>query len=75
KIIDGLGGRDNIIDVDACITRLRVGVKDAGLVQDNEFWTKEMGAAGIVKNGTAIQVVYGAKAAGYKSQINSILGK
>ena len=75
KIIDGLGGRDNIVDVDACITRLRVGVKDASLVQENEFWTKEMGASGIVKNGTAIQVVYGAKAAGYKSQINSILGK
>ena len=75
KIIDGLGGKDNIVDVDACITRLRVGVKDASLVQENEFWTKEMGASGIVKNGTAIQVVYGAKAAGYKSQINSILGK
>ncbi len=74
KLIEGLGGQENIVDVDACITRLRVGVKDAGKVKDNDFWTKEMGASGIVKNGTAIQVVYGAKAATYKAQINEILG-
>ncbi|MGL4663145.1 MAG: PTS transporter subunit EIIC [Culicoidibacterales bacterium] len=75
QIIEGLGGRDNINDVDACITRLRVSVKDADKVQNNDFWTKEMGASGLVKNGKAIQVIYGAKAAGYKSEINEILGE
>lgn len=74
QIIEGLGGKENIDNVDACITRLRVGVKDASKVQDNAFWTKEMGASGLVKNGNAIQVIYGAKAAGYKSEINEILG-
>lgn len=73
QIIEGLGGAENIDDVDACITRLRVGVKDASKVQNNDFWTKEMGASGLVKNGNAIQVIYGAKAAGYKSEINEIL--
>lgn len=74
QIIEGLGGAENIDNVDACITRLRVGVKDASKVQDNDFWTKEMGASGLVKNGNAIQVIYGAKAVGYKSEINGILG-
>lgn len=74
QIIEGLGGADNILDVDACITRLRVSVKDADKVEGNDFWTKEMGASGLVKNGKAIQVIYGAKAAGYKSEINGILG-
>lgn len=74
KIIEGLGGADNIEDVDACISRLRVSVKDGSLVKDNDFWTKEMGANGLMKNGGAIQVVYGAKAQGYKVKIQEILG-
>ncbi|MGL4588920.1 MAG: PTS transporter subunit EIIC [Mycoplasmatales bacterium] len=74
-IIDGLGGRDNIIDVDACITRLRVSVKDEKLVEDNAFWTTKMGASGVVKMGPAIQVIYGAKAAEYKTEILKVLGK
>lgn len=74
QIIAGLGGAENIQSVDACITRLRVGVKDASLVQNNDFWTGKMNASGVVINGTAIQVIYGAKAADYKTQINDLLG-
>ena len=75
-MIAALGGKDNLIDVDACITRLRITVKDGSLVKDNDFWTQELGAKGLVKVGdTGIQAIYGAQAATYKSQINARLGK
>ena len=73
EIIEALGGADNIVDVDACITRLRVSVKDHTQVKDNEYWTSELGAMGLVKNGNAIQAIYGQKAASYKTDINNLL--
>ncbi len=72
-IIEGLGGKDNIKDVDACITRLRVGVKDEKQVKENAYWLG-LGAKGVVINGTAIQVIYGNKAAQYKPMILEKLG-
>ncbi len=76
KMIEALGGADNLIDVDACITRLRITVKDGSLVKDNNYWTQELGAKGLVKVGdTGIQAIYGAQAATYKAQINSRLGR
>ncbi len=72
-IIEGLGGSDNIKDVDACITRLRVTVLDASKVCDNASWIN-LGAKGVVVNGNAIQVIYGQKAGEYKSLINTELG-
>lgn len=74
QIIEGLGGVNNIEHADACITRLRISVKDGSLVRDNTYWTQEMGASGIVINGNAIQVIYGAKANTYKAEINKIIG-
>ncbi|WP_342608283.1 PTS transporter subunit EIIC [Vibrio tritonius] len=75
-MIEALGGKDNIGDVDACITRLRITVKDSSIVKDNEYWTTQLGARGLVKVGdTGIQAIYGAQAATYKAQINSKLGK
>ncbi|AUI86463.1 PTS mannose transporter subunit IIB [Vibrio azureus] len=75
-MIDALGGAENIVDVDACITRLRISVKDNDQVKENDYWTQELGAKGLVKVGdTGIQAIYGAEAAGYKAQINSLLGK
>lgn len=76
SMIEALGGKENLVDVDACITRLRITVKDGSLVKDNDYWTQELGAKGLVKVGdTGIQAIYGAQAAGYKAQINSRLGK
>ncbi|WOO89217.1 PTS transporter subunit EIIC [Mollicutes bacterium LVI A0078] len=72
-IIEALGGEENIVDVDACITRLRVTVKDNSKVQDNAHW-QSLGASGVVINGNAIQAIYGAKAAEYKPLINAVLG-
>ena len=56
-IIDGLGGLENIIDLDNCATRLRVTVKDGDMV--NEPKLKGTGAVGIIKKGGSVQVVYG----------------
>ena len=71
-IIDLLGGRDNIVLVDACMTRLRVTVKQADKVADGEVW-KQHGALGLVKKGEGIQAIYGPKADVLKSDINDIL--
>lgn len=75
-MIAALGGADNLVDVDACITRLRITVKDGNQVKDNAYWTSQLGAKGLVKVGeTGIQVIYGAQAAGYKAEINARLGR
>ncbi|WP_329117871.1 PTS glucose/sucrose transporter subunit IIB [Streptomyces sp. NBC_01465] len=60
KIVAGLGGLDNIEEVEGCITRLRTEVKDPSLVDDAAL--KAAGAHGVVKMGTAIQVVIGTDA-------------
>lgn len=72
RIISLLGGRDNIVLVDACMTRLRVTVKDPDLVADANAWKSE-GALGLVKKGNGIQAIYGPKADVLKSDINDIL--
>ena len=72
KIIALLGGRDNIELVDACMTRLRITVKDTSLVADEELW-KRTGAMGLVKKDKGIQAIYGPKADVLKSDINDIL--
>ncbi len=73
-IIEALGGEENIEIVDACITRLRVQVKDANKVQELDYWTQELAARGLVKNGNGIQAIYGNMAAVYKSIIAEELG-
>ncbi len=72
RIIRLLGGRENITLVDACMTRLRVTVKDAGKVAGQEEWKKE-GALGLLVKGTGVQAIYGPKADILKSDINDIL--
>lgn len=72
RVIELLGGKDNIVDVDACMTRLRVTVKDETKVADLEAWKKE-GALGLMKKGNGIQAVYGPKADVLKSDILDIL--
>ena len=72
RIIALLGGRDNIELVDACMTRLRVTVKNPDLVADADKWKAE-GALGLVKKEKGIQAIYGPKADVLKSDINDIL--
>lgn len=72
RIIALLGGRENITFVDACMTRLRVTVKNPEAVAKIDEWKKE-GAVGLFVNGDGVQAVYGPKADVLKSDINDIL--
>ncbi|TLG77488.1 PTS transporter subunit EIIC [Culicoidibacter larvae] len=72
QIIEALGGAANIEDVDACITRLRVSVKDSSLVKKDGL--TKIGATAVLEVKGGIQAIYGAKAVLYKSVINDILG-
>ncbi len=72
RIIALLGGRENITLVDACMTRLRVTVKDIDKVAEIDAWKAE-GALGLIKKDNGIQAIYGPKADVLKSDINDIL--
>ncbi|MBQ6759597.1 MAG: PTS transporter subunit EIIC [Selenomonadaceae bacterium] len=70
-ILSGLGGRENIEDLDNCITRLRVTVKDASLV--NEEILKTSGAQGIIKQGVGVQIIYGLRVNNIKNNLEEAL--
>ena len=70
-VLAALGGEENVVSVDACITRLRVEVKDKANVNKDEL--KALGAAGVVEVGNGIQAIFGAKADAYKNEIKNIL--
>ena len=71
-VLEALGGEKNIVSVDACITRLRVEVKDKKQVNKDKL--KKLGAAGVMEVGNGIQAIFGVKADRYKNEINKILG-
>ena len=70
-IVRGLGGKENIKNVDCCATRLRVTVKDSALVTDALL--KKSGAAGVIKRGNGVQVVYGPQVSVIKSELDDFL--
>lgn len=72
-IIELLGGRENIVDVDACMTRLRVTVKETAKVGSKEEW-KQNGALGLIMKDKGVQAIYGPKADVLKSHIQDVLG-
>ena len=72
QIINLLGGRNNIADVDACMTRLRITVHNPDLVGDEASW-KQAGAMGFIVKGSGIQAIYGPKADVLKSDIQDVL--
>lgn len=74
KIIELLGGEINILDVDACMTRLRVTVKDTEKVAKVDEW-KKTGAIGLIVKDNGVQAIYGPKADILKSKIIDILGR
>lgn len=74
QILAFLGGKDNIIDVTNCATRLRVNVKDASLVHPEKDF-KSIGAHGLSRNGTAIQVIVGLKVPKVREQFEECLAK
>ena len=72
RIIELLGGRENIELVDACMTRLRVTVRDPKRVADDAAWKAE-GALSVLRRDGGVQAVYGPKADVLKSDINDLL--
>ena len=70
NIVKALGGVENIENLDACITRLRVTVKDPSKVADDKRW-KELDAKGVIRSGNGVQAIYGTQADVYKSKIKA----
>ena len=70
-VIDGLGGKENILSVDNCFTRLRVNIKDPAKL--NEESINQLPNSGIVKKGTDIQIVYGLQVADIKRAVEAQL--
>ena len=70
-ILKGLGGKDNLSDVDCCATRLRVTVNDASKVMDDML--KASGASGVIHKGNGVQVIYGPKVSVIKSDLEDFI--
>ncbi|MGA9748618.1 MAG: PTS glucose/sucrose transporter subunit IIB [Nocardioides sp.] len=71
QVIAGLGGSDNIVEIEACITRLRAELSDTGLV--DEALLKGAGAHGVMRAGSVVQVVVGPDADTIASAIEDLL--
>jgi PTS system N-acetylglucosamine-specific IIB component len=71
QIVNGLGGADNILDIEPCITRLRTEVRDPSLV--DEAALKAAGAYGVLRSGQVVQVVVGPEADTLASDIEDLL--
>lgn len=73
-IIELLGGEENIVDVDACMTRLRVTVNNPNIVAHSVHW-KKTGSIGLIVKDAGVQAIYGPKADILKTKIIDILGR
>lgn len=73
EVLAALGGAENLDDVDACITRLRVSVKDVSKVDKNKI--KSLGATAVLEVKGGVQAIFGAKADPLKQKINEIIGR
>lgn len=74
RIVAAVGGAENISNVDACFTRLRLSLGNMDLIKNDDYFKNDLGANGIVKVGNGVQIIYGNKAAVYKSQMLDYLG-
>lgn len=70
-IADGMGGKDNISDLDCCATRLRVTVKDVSKVRDDLL--RSSGASGVIRKGNGVQAVYGPQVSVIKAELSDYL--
>jgi len=70
ELLIALGGKDNIEKMDACITRLRLEVKDPSRVDDARL--RQLGALGVVKMGRAVQVVFGTTAEAIEAELRKL---
>ncbi|MDD6137382.1 MAG: glucose PTS transporter subunit IIA [Lachnospiraceae bacterium] len=70
-IVNGLGGIDNLSDIDCCATRLRVTVNDSNLVFDRDL--KDSGASGVIHKGNGVQIIYGPQVSVIKSKLEDYI--
>ncbi|WP_018924029.1 PTS transporter subunit EIIC [Salsuginibacillus kocurii] len=73
KIVEGLGGKENVKDVDACATRLRVTVFDAEKTSKETL--EQTGAKGVVTSGNGVQVIYGPEVTTIKNEVEDVIGE
>ncbi|ASE07783.1 glucose PTS transporter subunit EIIB [Jonesia denitrificans] len=71
NILEALGGETNVVELEPCITRLRVEVKDADAVNDDQL--KEAGAFGVVRSGRIVQVIVGPDADKLAAELHNTL--
>ena len=74
KIVEAVGGKDNVLKVDACFTRLRISLKDTSIIKADDYFKNELSANGIVKVAQGVQIIYGNKASVYKTEMREFLG-
>jgi len=72
-IVEGLGGVDNIKNLDCCATRLRITVFESEKVADSLL--KQSGASGVIKKGDGIQVIYGPRVTVIKSEVEEYISE
>ncbi|CDE34217.1 pTS system glucose subfamily IIA component [Ruminococcus sp. CAG:403] len=70
-LLKGLGGKQNLSDVDCCATRLRITVKDSSFIK--EEYLKKSGASGVIRKGNGVQIVYGPQVSVIKSNLEDFL--
>ncbi|WP_324280915.1 PTS transporter subunit EIIC (plasmid) [Borreliella garinii] len=72
KVLEGLGGKDNITYIDACASRLRVNLKQIELIKSDAYF-KHLGASGILKKGNSVQIVFGGLSDNIKMEIDKLM--
>ncbi len=72
QVVEALGGRDNLASLDACITRLRVGLADPSKASPEKL--KALGASGVIRLGTGLQAIFGTRSENLKTEIAAYLG-
>ncbi len=72
KVLEGLGGKDNITYIDACASRLRVNLKQIELIKSDGYF-KHLGASGILKKGNSVQIVFGGLSDNIKMEIDKLM--
>ena len=73
RIIEALGGADNILNVTCCATRLRVNLKDEALMAPDEAWKEYLEAMGVVHIKDSVQIIYGVRVQGITTRVKDIL--
>ncbi|WP_343089397.1 glucose PTS transporter subunit EIIB, partial [Methanocalculus natronophilus] len=71
KIIEALGGFDNVTDIDSCATRLRISLKDTSKIDEDAL--KKTGSRGVVKKGSGVQIIYGPHVTIIKNELEELV--